>query len=148
MIWILRSLPGGGKSYWTKNKIKELGEDKVEVFSADDWHTFNGVYKFDPKRAGYAHNEFFRCYTLYCQVEKAAHAIVDNTNTTLMELAPYVRTAEAFGKDYEIIYIQCDLKTAIQRNIHNVPHNTILQMQHNLQNEIVPPYWKQTVIFS
>lgn len=39
----------------------------------------------------------------------------------------------------------CDVETAIKRNIHGVPENTILQMQKNLLTEIVPPYWNQDV---
>lgn len=145
-VFIMRGLPGSGKSTWIKNNFPFEG--KVEVFSADDFHMFDGVYKYDPKRAGYAHDQCLLAYLTCIRVEKVTpFVVVDNTNTTLMELAPYVRLAEIFGIDYEIIYIPCDPITAIMRNIHSVPENTILQMHKNLQTEIVPTYWNQRIIY-
>ncbi len=143
MIYILKGLPGAGKSTFVKTM------PDADVFSADDYHIVEGKYVFDPKRAGYAHNECFKAY-LYkmMQPRPRRDIIVDNTNTTLMELSPYIRVAEATARDYKILYFLIDAATSIQRNIHEVPANTILQMAKNLQTELVPPYWKQDVIVS
>ncbi len=141
MIYILRGLPGAGKTRFTKTM------PDVDIFSADDYHTFGGIYKFDPKRAGYAHNECFKAYLARAiQGKVGRDIIVDNTNTTLMELSPYVRVAEATARDYKIMYFLCDVPTSIERNIHGVPANTILTMSKNLLTEIVPPFWNQEVV--
>lgn len=137
----MRGLPGCGKSTWAKNNCG------TGVFSADSYHVGeDGVYRFDPKRAGWAHNECFRQFTIAVFTETFRVLCVDNTNTTLAELAPYVRVAEAFGHEYTIMYLMCDVETAIKRNVHGVPANMILTMQRNLLTEIVPPYWRQEVV--
>ena len=59
-----------------------------------------------------------------------------------------IRLAEAFERPYLIVYIQCNLKEALERNSHNVPVNTLLQMQANLITDIVPSSWKQEIIFN
>lgn len=142
---IMRGLPGAGKDKF----IKEMfSPDDMEIFCADDWHTFNGIYKYDQKRAAYAHDETFKAFTTAVMVEKhKKYLIVNNTNTTLLELNPYMRIAQVFGLQPKIIYIMCDLITAMKRNIHSVPPSTILNMHKNLLTEIVPSYWTQEVIY-
>lgn len=141
MIYILRGLPGSGKSTFAKSV------EDAEIFSADAWHMIDGKYAFDPRRAGYAHNECFKCYLSAIMVEKRCqNFIVDNTNTTPVELAPYVRVAEAFGKEYVIVHFDIDLWSSRRRNIHGVPDATLLRMQANL-NEPLPPHWKVSISF-
>ncbi len=144
-VVILRGLPGSGKSTWIRTLT---GKSYYEVFSADSFHMVGNEYRFDPKRVSYAHNECFKGYVSCLMVEKKTeYVIVDNTNTSLVELAPYVRVAEAFGIPYEIKYFFCDPIASMRRNVHQVPPNTILKMYDNLTREIVPPYWNQTVVY-
>ena len=142
-ITIMRGLPGSGKSTYIH---KFLGN--AEVFSADNFHMVNGVHRYNPNNISLAHNECLYQYISATFVEKKNNFVVDNTNTTLVELAPYVRIAEALNIAYEIVYLPCDPAVAMKRNTHSVPANTILKMYANLTTEIVPTYWKQTVIFS
>lgn len=137
MIYILRGLPGSGKSTYADSIYNKT------ICSADDFHMVGGVYRFDPSKAALAHNECFKKYLLAVQNgSNLDNIVVDNTNTTLMELAPYVRVAEAFNRSYRIVQFECSLATSIARNIHSVPHATIVAMQRNLLIEPVPPYWK------
>jgi hypothetical protein len=129
--------------------VKNYAGEDCEIFSADDFHTVNGIYQYDPKRAGEAHDWCLRCYISAVFVEKRCPLfIVDNTNTTLMELAPYVRIAQALGHDYVIKYHMCPVSRAMRRNTHKVPVNTILAMHKNLQEQIVPSYWNQEVFLA
>jgi predicted kinase len=142
MIRILRGLPGSGKSTYAE-KFPD-----AEVFSADSFHMIDGVYRYDPKRAGLAHSECFKIFVLAVLPPaniQCRDFIVDNTSTTVAELAPYVRFCEAFGMDYEILYFMCSVETALLRNTHGVPDNTILAMHTNLLTELVPSYWKQRI---
>ena len=141
-VVIMRGLPGSGKSTYARG----LSGSK-EIFSADDWHTHDGGYKYDPLKAAYAHTQCLACYMTCLRVEKATEVVVvDNTNTTAVELAPYVRIAEAFGVEYEIVYMYCDFLKACARNTHNVPETTIHMMQSNLLTERLPAYWKQRIV--
>ena len=73
---------------------------------------------------------------------------VDNTNTTLWELAPYYRLAEIYAKEVTIIEMDCPFSVAFQRNVHSVPENTVRQMYHNLQQERLPNHYKRQFIFT
>lgn len=146
-IVLMRGLPGSGKSTWVKN-LTQAGTLSFLICSADDYHLIDGRYCYDPKNAGKAHGACLRRYAN--TITSPVHPdllIVDNTNTTLMELAPYVRLAEAYEVPYEIVYLACPLETAIRHNTHQVPLNTLLKMQANLLTEIVPAHWNQQVVF-
>lgn len=139
-VYIMRGLPGSGKSSWVKNFCPT-----DTVCSADHFHTVNGEYRYDPKNAGAAHGACLRQFVRALDVGTDV-LVVDNTNTTAVELAPYVRLCEAFGIEYEIVNIACDFATACERNIHAVPPATIWNMHQNLMTERIPPYWKQTFV--
>lgn len=101
-VFVMRGLPGSGKSSWIKTQIARMESQAPNVvISADSYHleTVDGksVYKFRPERARAAHDcclsEFVRTMSLPSAIE----VFVDNTNLSAWEIAPYVRVAEAFG---------------------------------------------------
>lgn len=145
-VYIMRGIPGSGKSTWIKENLKN-----IIICSADHYHIdLQGEYKYNKLNAANAHNKCFFNYvnraseTLY----ENDTLVVDNTNTTLLELAPYVRVAEAFRANYEIITIHCNPQLAIARNIHNVPESVIMHMHSNILTEKIPAYWNQRIIFN
>jgi predicted ABC-type ATPase len=144
-VWILRGLPGSGKSTLVSNWRTPASY----VCSADTYHIVGGVYRFDPKNAANAHNECLKDFAnIVANCGKIVDVFVDNTNTAVWEIAPYYRLAEALGHTVEIVYIHCDLKQAMSRGVHNVPAATMLAMQRRLLTEELPSFWKQTVIFA
>jgi hypothetical protein len=69
--------------------------------------------------------------------------IVDNTNTTAMEIAPYAQLALAFGHSVEVITVECGINDAVGRNVHKVPRAVIVNQYKRLQDETkkLRPEW-------
>jgi predicted kinase len=138
-VMIMSGLPGCGKSEHVKYMI-----GKVVTCSADHYHEdVNGLYEYDPSKNAEAHN---RCLSKYvdCLINQLdTHTlVVDNTNTTTWEIAPYYRLAEIYNVQVEIVRWICPIELSIKRNVHNVPISTILSMYNNLMNDKLPPWWK------
>lgn len=144
-IKIIRGVPGSGKSSLTKQLFAEYGLNGIQVFSCSADHYFerDGVYSFDVKKLGEAHNECFRKYALLVtgMVPGAGLIVVDNTNTTVSEMQPYVRMADAFNIPFEIITLAVDPALAAARCIHNVPTETVWKMHRRLLDAQLPRVW-------
>lgn len=147
---ILRGLPGSGKTTWLKKTITEM-PTRPHWVSADDFFVKNGVY-FDPRMIGEAHAQCFREAIGHFDesIGRAnwAPIIIDNTNTQLFEIAPYVQLANAFMVDCRILTFWCDPIVAHARNTHGVPLATVMRMYSNLleSNANMPPFWRHEVI--
>lgn len=133
-VCILRGIPGSGKSTWI-NKLPS----KVIHCSADHYHTDpqTGYYNYNKENAHLAHRECLHKFA-NALVAKEPFIVVDNTNTTMSELLPYYKLAEAYNNRVRIILFHCSFETAINRNVHNVPIDTIWRMYRNTINENIP----------
>jgi predicted kinase len=139
-VIIMRGLPGSGKTTWAEAQLNKI------IVSADRYHMVDGEYRFDPKKAGAAHDWCLREFLAHLQERRGYDIIVDNTNTTTAEIAPYARLASAFGIPFKIVHIMCRPEVAYVRNVHKVPLATIFKMYRNLMLEEIPIYWPQEVI--
>jgi tRNA uridine 5-carbamoylmethylation protein Kti12 len=123
-VLILRGLPGAGKSWYATEMAATLGTRggpaKVVVCSADDYFMVDGVYRFNSSKLEDAHGACFR-RVIEALTSDADLVVVDNTNLRLVEIAPYVLAAQAYGARCTIRTIRCEPNLAAIRNIHGVP---------------------------
>ncbi len=165
-VKILSGISGGGKSTLAGNLIAGCHVQNPTfsaVVSADNFFMLNGEYVFQARLLGHAHADCFRKFIEAMQeVHDFTHTdgevvhlpnnliIVDNTNTTAEEIAPYVLGAAAFDYEAEIITIMPtmmdSLDLAAERNKHGVPRSVISQQFRRLCNRSLPPYWKARTV--
>jgi len=150
-IKVLCGVSGSGKSTYIKNNFPN-----AEVCSADHFFMVDGEYKFDPSKLPQAHGECLKKFVgLISNVYLSLHdvtVVVDNTNTTISEIAPYAALAQAYGHELEIIIIEvsgsADLEVAWKRNAHGVPLQGITNQYSRLVKlaDQLPPWWKLTKV--
>lgn len=145
-VTILSGIPGSGKSTLAARLVSTAPVGSAQICSADDFHLDEkGVYRFDPKKIGEAHD---RCLLKFLDwLDKGVeNIIVDNTNLSSWEIAPYYRLGEAHRYSTKVVRIWCDPLVAAQRNIHDVPLDRVFQMYQKFLQIDLPPHWK-TVTF-
>ena len=168
-ITILRGIPGSGKSHWVKQNVGPaspgmcvvrpvwpfdvaMGEPSCAIFSSDDYFCDpERTYTFDPAKLGAAHAMCLKRFTTAVQTAPDTFPmIVDNTGTSVGEVAPYAALASAFGHPIRILTLICDPVVAFKRNVHGVPFKTIFNMDRRLRDEtaLLPPYWRHDIELS
>lgn len=146
MVIVMRGISGAGKSTY----VKKLQEWAVETFtvSADVFFIKNGHYTFDPKQLPQAHAQCLRTFIGLCMGYPDSIIVVDNTNTTVAEISPYMAVAAAYGHDAKIVTIECDLEVAAARNVHGVGLSGVTAQHKRLteNNTNLLPWWKHEIV--
>jgi predicted kinase len=140
---VLRGIPGSGKSTIVRGEFPA-----AVVVSADDYFVGeDGVYRFNSADIGNAHG---RCFRLFIEALQRgdSQVVVDNTATSIAEVAPYMLAAQAYGYNAEIITLRCDPEIAASRNVHGVPAATVHRMAEALEagSLALMPWWQHRVI--
>lgn len=158
MVIILRGISGSGKThlsnYLRTHGGAPLGETKSEKFldtlrktthrtviSADDYFMDNGTYKFDPRYLPAAHQSCLRMFAKGLAdpstLDKTHTFVIDNTNTTLVEVLPYVVLSEAYAQELHVVTLIKDPVECLTRNRHGVPFASIIKQDIHLRQSII-----------
>lgn len=122
MLYVIRGLPGSGKTTFAEHLVS-AGLIK-RYWEADQFFVVDGVYRFDPKRLGDAHN--------WCkaQVEADLDAGVDvavsNTFVRHWEFQPYVDMADCRGVIRFVVAMHGGYGS-----VHDVPEEVLCRMRRN-----------------
>jgi len=118
MLYLLRGLPGSGKSTFAQN----IGGLRVE---ADYFFMRNGEYAFDQSQLHAAHKWCQSVAERWMQ-DGEFPVVVSNTFTTEKEMKPYLALAEEYG--YAVTSIIVENRHG-GKSVHNVPQETIDKMR-------------------
>jgi predicted kinase len=151
-VVILRGISGSGKSTLAKKLAQDFCTENrggwATIVSADRYFLDDkGVYCFDASKLSKAHGECLRNFAKSVYDRSDDMIIVDNTNTTALEIAPYAQLALAFGHEVSVITVECDIETAVARNVHSVPRVVIINQFKRLEAETKKLYktWNPSV---
>lgn len=119
-VIIMQGTSGSGKSKLANELVK--GVDSSVVCSADQYFEkpdSPAGFEFDKTKIGAAHSYSMRKF-LDALNNDVDLIVVDNCNTKLYEMAPYVRAAQAFDREILVVRTECPIKEAQDRAIHCV----------------------------
>jgi predicted kinase len=155
MVKIMSGVSGSGKSYEAARLLANFDNGKnyphsVISVSADQFFLVDGEYRFDADKLSEAHAWCFRRF-LDSLSSGTNLVVVDNTNTTNEEIAPYILGAQAYNYQAEILTVWVDeggglLGKCLARNKHQVPASVIMSQQSRLAKRRLLPWWKSSVI--
>lgn len=140
IVYILRGLPGAGKSNIAAQIEDIYTWDKdakgVIVCSADKYFVQNGQYLFDINKLGAAHAQ---CRQIFSDAIIGNYdcIIIDNTNTTHKEFKFYKDEGLKAGYQVQIITVGEFSEEALAiyaaRNVHGVPIEKLKLMRDRFQ---------------
>lgn len=124
MLYLIRGLPGSGKSTFALNLANAIG---AYNFEADHFHEdANGNYTWKPENVAYAHAQCQRAVR-HIMSSNGKDIVVSNTSTTEKELKPYLDLAAQHG--YRVTSLVVENRHG-NVSIHDVPEATMDKMRN------------------
>lgn len=141
-VKILSGVSGSGKSFLA-DVIMLDSTNTVTYCSADTFFIKDGVYLFNSTYLSDAHGHCFREFITGLQ-DRSELIVIDNTNLSPEEIAPYILGAQAYRYEAEILTLRVDLKDLpllVARNKHGVGEQSILRQYNKLNERKLMPWW-------
>lgn len=130
-LFLIRGLPGSGKSKFANMLVEYCSEEEAVVLEADQFFLDgHSNYNFDPTKLSAAHE-----WCLERAIEamkRGQRVVVANTFTQLWMMRPYIDWAKELGVPFTVASLYDDGKsdeTLASRNVHGVPARTIAMMR-------------------
>jgi predicted kinase len=129
-LYIMRGLPGSGKS----TKAKELAGKLGKIFSTDDYFMQDGEYRFDAARLPENHRRNLDDSTMAMR-RGTGTVVIDNTNIEPWHFEKYVEAGRLYGYEVEFVefdprnYSDSKIRELASRNTHRVPETAIRAMK-------------------
>jgi predicted kinase len=123
MIYLVRGIPGSGKSTFAKTLGGEHYE--ADMFFIDE----NGEYKFDGSKIKWAH-EWCHDMVYIDMMKEIPKIVVSNTFTQEWEMEPYFEMAKKYG--YKVFSIVIENRHG-GTNEHGVPEDKLEQMKNRFE---------------
>lgn len=140
-VLILSGVPGSGKSTHASYLARRsLPSGSRAIVSADSFLP----KKPKPEDFSKAHALCYREYLRELATRRKPHAwiIVDNTNLSAWEIAPYYLAAAAMEFQVKVRRVMCDPEAAWKRQTHGVPFATFCQMVASFRRRDLMPWWE------
>ena len=126
MLYLIRGLPGSGKSTFAATLARTLDCDHWEH---DKYlYTEEGEYLWTEKRMAYAYRQCLR--DTEETMERQEPVVVSNVFPTAKSLKNYRKLAEKYG--YQVTYIVVENRRG-GTNIHDVPQEALDNMREAFQ---------------
>lgn len=132
VVYILRGIPGNGKSTLAEQLVTNSKTSSV-ICCADDYFTnLDGNYNWDAEKIGSAHKW---CFNLFDEniKDQTETIIVANTSTRETDVNKYRNHAIENGYMVFVLTIE-NWHNGV--NTHNVPNETLEKMRTQLKNSI------------
>lgn len=120
-LYIIRGIPGSGKTTYAKNVLK------LTPFEADDFFCICGKYRYVADMVPKAHEYCFRNVENAMRSNQESIAVA-NTFTRKWEYQRYLTLAERYG--YKVIIHIC---TGNYPNVHDVPEKIVERMKERFE---------------
>lgn len=146
-VIVMQGASGSGKSMLAKQiaAAAKAQNQRSKIVSADHFFETPQGYRFNQAKLGEAHAACLLDFLSAAQ-SGVNIVIVDNTNTSVVEIAPYMALATALGYASKVIRVRCDAATAARRNLHGVPRRAVDAMMRRIDAERYPPWWRIEIV--